>query len=1587
MTQSRLQTLTRAELLDELGLFGHPVESSELEALIASDLVPFIDGDGGDVFPLFTIVQVVDAIGGGHGGTVEELRARAQMFADAIDGVADGLADSVGEIRRVLTNRAVLGELHRMLPVLELAALESLRGDARFEWRMRMCLGELQELLEQDSIREGAMTPILASDVADAREVAQRRGTRRARVTSRSGAAIVPGLLPVPTNPRIAPGAPPYWPNGAPDSDSDEERQSAAPSSVRMPFLAERLEENSDAGLPKPITAAFPSAPDMGDAREVTEPFVSGNATPRQVVTDAAGWDDDDLLETAPQGDRSASGDSPIPIVPNVADEPFRRRFDAKAKASPTPEPGDGGWEGAREPEASDTVNEVAAVTSAVAAVEEQAAALRDSVFADVVPTSEDSKTGRLAATGGLGGDSSRATDGAGAPTPRNDLPKVVSTVFEATAARSQSATGAERDDDAHDATPTPSEVLADSFANEPDDAPRAEAVTPTDEAAIAVGDQPRTDPHDVEEPTPAEQAKAADEGDESARTEDGAGADTSSHDDEVAASDEDENAAAEEVAAAAEEVATDVATEVDPVELAGFRTSTDDEYEDEDLLESFEALFDSESGEFPQVRADAANLLQTGDHGTATKGRSHAEFERRITSTGELPSVDPSPRRMATGGQCGTRITKEVDTLTPATAASKAREEAVARSRSPRETGPRRTISLTPTAAMAGRFPGAPATGLSRSDYSPLEVRQSPQTAQLSPLLGRGGVAPSSSSMGRENDSVTEFLAAGFSAPPTSDPRPTQREEQTDLHMATVASSSEPPGRLTRHTDTLLETVGLRPAKSTSESRAQLPLRRRAATSSVDMNAVMADPHAAFDRSAARLEANGDDSQAQDELVAIVGGNDRILARKAWAVVAPILRERRARTDALFGGLVMMAARDPDPSLRVRHLREAAGVAESVLGDHKRALELITDAIALSPNEALLQERAGTIAEAFGWWPEYVERVSRSAINAGDTDLRVTLTKLAGRTAKNKLNDTEKAIELYEGVVADGVYDEDIVAELVDLYARDGRGSDTLVLLLRCAEIADGEERIARLTRAADLCVEELNDLDGALGIYESALAKGDTSNEVRARYIGLARRSGQGPRALVHLAKHVEDPFANAMLRADIARDDFEDAGLEIDARSEAFALSGGQEKLRAGFTLADSLRKNGQHAGEIRTLEDMLAHVGPGDRRVSVVRRLAGVLAAQDGGKAQAIELYTESIRAGEFDEKLVHAVGSLLRTDGRFDEWIETLSLAAQKSGEGESRQGYYRHVARVASELIEDDEHALNLIEQTVDASQGDPQVLLAMATRSRRAGDVLSEMAALEQAVHSDAVTVGPTVLMRLAELELARPRGAARAAELVERVLELEPLSHGVGPDLSRVLRIVAEETGRRDLDLRWSWMQTEEERSPEDAHVLWAHIVALQEALGDDIERRQHAVDAAMAAASDVNADSSDVAALELSAARVKRAMGHWNVAVEHASNAARHYLALAPRGVETLEAVATIAELTQYVMDERPPLRLLRQAAETGVPPLMAAYAEALMHKSRWHDAMPILEELVDGTSDPEMLERLRGELARARSEVAL
>ena len=149
MSDVTFHCLDRDELIEELRKLGRDVAPGDVATVVGAGLAPVVGGQGRR-FPAFTLVQWVDAVRPDAAGEGGDLRARAAALAAALDGSPAGLSRAHKELRVALARRAVLGELHRMLPVIESSALETLRGDARLEWRIRTSLQELARALAAD---------------------------------------------------------------------------------------------------------------------------------------------------------------------------------------------------------------------------------------------------------------------------------------------------------------------------------------------------------------------------------------------------------------------------------------------------------------------------------------------------------------------------------------------------------------------------------------------------------------------------------------------------------------------------------------------------------------------------------------------------------------------------------------------------------------------------------------------------------------------------------------------------------------------------------------------------------------------------------------------------------------------------------------------------------------------------------------------------------------------------------------------------------------------------------------------------------------------------------------------------------------------------------------------------------------------------------------------------------------------------------------------------------------------------------------------------------------------------------------------
>jgi hypothetical protein len=261
---------------------------------------------------------------------------------------------------------------------------------------------------------------------------------------------------------------------------------------------------------------------------------------------------------------------------------------------------------------------------------------------------------------------------------------------------------------------------------------------------------------------------------------------------------------------------------------------------------------------------------------------------------------------------------------------------------------------------------------------------------------------------------------------------------------------------------------------------------------------------------------------------------------------------------------------------------------------------------------------------------------------------------------------------------------------------------------------------------------------------------------------------------------------------------------AGGEPAVESTSVSLSASSEQLAAGLAEADAHRRDGHHTDEEQTLQGLLESLGSGAKRLSVIRRLAAVYVARPGGSDAAVALYRDAIEGGEFDEKIVHALTSLLRASGSPTDVVEAFRGAAMKS-EGSERRRYLRLAARATRDLGGDGEAAIELLERLVDESEEDGEVMLELAARLRDLGEEAAERAVLARARECLAIEEHPEVHYRVAELEFGRPRGVEVSSEILGNLLEVPTLPDALVAEAAQFARRVSARLEDDSLAERW--------------------------------------------------------------------------------------------------------------------------------------------------------------------------------------
>ena len=235
----------RSELTEEFGKLRRDLSPSLLASLVQAGLVPVDESQPGPArYSALALVPLLQAQASAQ--PLDDLRLPREVrpFLELQRGVTAATSLCIQRVEQTLVRCASLGLLVRQLPDWDAATLESLRGDARLEWRLHQLMNWL---------RSDAVLPLPA---APPRAIAPSLGLPVAEPPSGSGWTVpaVPTLAPVFGS--VAPSRP------APAvSASFAERLARISASVGKPVVAVAPQPAPPAVAPAPAAAPLPILP------------------------------------------------------------------------------------------------------------------------------------------------------------------------------------------------------------------------------------------------------------------------------------------------------------------------------------------------------------------------------------------------------------------------------------------------------------------------------------------------------------------------------------------------------------------------------------------------------------------------------------------------------------------------------------------------------------------------------------------------------------------------------------------------------------------------------------------------------------------------------------------------------------------------------------------------------------------------------------------------------------------------------------------------------------------------------------------------------------------------------------------------------------------------------------------------------------------------------------------------------------------------------------------------------------------------------------------------------------------------------
>lgn len=430
-------------------------------------------------------------------------------------------------------------------------------------------------------------------------------------------------------------------------------------------------------------------------------------------------------------------------------------------------------------------------------------------------------------------------------------------------------------------------------------------------------------------------------------------------------------------------------------------------------------------------------------------------------------------------------------------------------------------------------------------------------------------------------------------------------------------------------------------------------------------------------------------------------------------------------RQKELVAALVAWAENDSDEHGKKEHLREAAVLSETALGDLASAGRCY--ASLLDVDGADLDALAGLsrIRASEGKHDEVAELLVRRIDAEMSPDVRLGLRRELAALYAGPLADVKKATQAFEGVLDEAPTDLGAISELETLYEKQKRWDDLRGLIERRFDLAasdadriDAKVRLARLEEQAfgrrAQAIEQLHEIlqldpnhAQAQDELERLLAAEKNWDELVSRLESrIAATSGTA--AVSHLerlaAVHRNERKAPADAIATYERI------LAIDSRHET--------ALRAVVELQKAAKND---AATVDALERLLA-ASDGAPAIAVALELASLADSKLNDAARAETALQRALSIDAADEGARAALKALYEKHQRFAQLAAMLEEEADRLEDPAKKVAAYQAVSKLRLEKLDDPGQAAAALEKASKLKPDDRELLLPLCDLYVRAG-------------------------------------------------------------------------------------------------------------------------------------------------------------------------------------------------------------------------------------------------------------------------